>query len=228
MDDDTLLSLCDRLGHDFRDPELLRAALTHRSVMDETAVSNERLEFLGDAVLALAVGLALFKRLPDASEGDLTRLKARFVNNNHLCEAALALGLDTRLRLGKGEEKGGGRRRPRLLADALEAVFGAVYLDGGMEAASVVAERCILAAESSVERESKTSLQEWLQARGCELPRYVVVAEEGPPHRRTFEVEARSGEHAGKGRASSKKLAEHRAAAALLDRLLASDLGPSP
>ena len=227
MDKDTLQSLCERLGYDFRDPELLRAALTHRSVMDKAAVSNERLEFLGDAVLALAIGLALFSRLPGASEGDLTRLKARYVNNDHLCETALAVGLDKCLRLGKGEEKGGGRQRPRLLADALEAVFGAVYLDGGMGAASAVAERCILATESSVERESKTSLQEWLQARGCKLPRYVVVAEQGPPHRRTFEVEARSGEHAGTGRASSKKLAEQRAAAVLLERLLVSDLGAS-
>lgn len=227
MDKDTLLSLCERLGYDFRDPELLRAALTHRSVMDKAAVSNERLEFLGDAVLSLAIGLALFSRSPEASEGDLTRLRARYVNNDHLCEAALAVGLDECLRLGKGEEKGGGRQRPRLLADALEAVFGAVYLDGGMEAASMVAERCILAAESSVERESKTSLQEWLQARGRKLPRYVVVAEQGPPHRRTFEVEARSGKHAGTGRGSSKKLAEQRAAAALLERLLVSDLGAS-
>ena len=227
MADDTLLSLCERLGYSFRDPELLRAALTHRSVIDKAAVSNERLEFLGDAVLGLAIGHALFNGSPVASEGDLTKLKARFVNNDHLCEAALALGLGACLRLGKGEEKGGGRHRPRLLADALEAVFGAIYLDGGMEAASVVAERCILAAEPSVETASKTSLQEWLQARGCELPKYVVVAEEGPSHRRTYEVEARCGEHAGRGKASRKKLAEQRAAAVLLQRLVASDGGAS-
>lgn len=206
---------------------MLQTALTHRSLIEKAAVSNERLEFLGDAVLGLAVAHALFRRMPDASEGDLTKIKARFVNNNHLYEAALSLGLGCFMLLAKGEEQGGGRKRPRLLADALEAVIGAVYLDGGLEAASSVAERCILAGPLSIDTASKTALQEWLQARGAELPEYVVVGEDGPPHRRTFEVEARCGKHAGRGKATRKKLAEQRAAALLLERLAASDVGSS-
>ncbi len=227
MPEDKLLTLCNRLGYQFRDPALLQVALTHSSAIDKNAVSNERLEFLGDAVLGLAVGGALFRRLPLASEGDLTKLKARFVNNEHLCKAALCLDLGSFLRLGKGEEQGGGREKPRVLADALEAVFGAVYLDGGMEAASGVAERCILLEQPSIDKRSKTALQEWLQARGRELPEYVVVAEEGPSHRRTYEVEVRCGEHAARGRASRKKHAEQHAAALVLERLVSSEGGSS-
>jgi ribonuclease-3 len=196
-------------------------------VIGENAVSNERLEFLGDAVLGLAVGSELFRRLPLASEGELTQLKARFVNNAHLFKAAHSLDLGSFLCLGKGEEKSGGRKKPRMLADALEAVLGAVYLDGGMEAASGVAERCILVGQPAIDHRGKTALQEWLQARGRALPEYVIVAEDGPSYRRTYEVEVRCGECVARGRASRKKHAEQHAASLVLERLVASEVGAS-
>ena len=227
MAKDSLLLLCDRLGYRFQDPELLRTALTHRSVDDRAVPSNERLEFLGDAVLGLAVARSVYRRMPYASEGVLTGRKARFVNNVRLSESARSLGLGSFVRLGKGEEKNGGRMRPRLLADTLEAVLGAVYLDGGMEAASWVVERWILAQPHSFHQTSKTDLQEWLQCRGAELPEYVLIEEEGPPHDRTFVVEARSGTHAGRGKASRKKRAEQRAAAKLLESLVATESASS-
>ena len=213
--------LCERLGHTFRDSGLLEVALTHRSATNGGGQSNQRLEFLGDAVLGLAVAEAVYRRFPLASEGELTSLKSRFVNNRHLADVALALDLGPFLQLGKGEHRGGGRMKPRVLADALEAVVGAAFLDGGLDAASRVAERCILTGQPIAETKSKTRLQEWLQARGRELPQYAVVSEEGPPHCRIFGVEVRSGSCSARGEASSKKLAEQRAAALLMGRLLA-------
>ena len=217
-----LAELCERLGYAFRDSELLKTALTHRSATNGDGQSNQRLEFLGDAVLGLAVAEAVYKRFPLGSEGELTSLKSRFVNNQHLADVARVLDLGSFLRLGKGEVRGGGRRKPRILADALEAVLGAAFLDGGLDAACRVADRCILRDQPAAQSKSKSRLQEWLQAGGRELPEYSVVSEEGPPHRRVFGVEVRSGSQRARGRAFSKKQAEEQAAALLLGRLLAS------
>lgn len=227
---DTMAQLCDRLGYRFADPSLLELALTHGSASIDGGESNERLEFVGDSVVGLAVATALFHRYPEASEGTLTQFKAHLVNNGRLAEAALASGTGDCLRLGKGEEKGDGRRKTRVLADALEAVFGAAFLDGGMEAASRIAERWILPADADEEREleelggnSKSALQEWLQARGHDKPEYVVVASTGPSHRPVFDVEARCGSHTARGRAKRKRDAQQLAAARILRQLIAAE-----
>ena len=231
---DRLARLCDRLGYRFADPALLELALTHGSASADGGESNERLEFVGDSVVGLAVASALYRRYPEASEGALTQFKAHLVNNARLAEAALASGTGECLRLGKGEEKGGGRQKTRVLADALEAVFGAAFFDGGMEAASRIAERWILPAGADEERwleelaaNSKSALQEWLQARGRGKPEYVVVASTGPSHRPVFDVEARCGSHAARGRAKRKRDAQQLAAARVLRQLVAAERGRS-
>ncbi len=224
---DDLREFSDRLGYGFNDLSLLDRALTHGSCVEEGAQSNERLEFLGDAVLSLAVSGALYRRFPTSSEGYLTKLKAHFVREPELALAARALALGSCLRLGKGEERNGGRAKDRVLADAFEAVLGAVYLDGGIEAAHRVVERTILGdeqrlweAERDLHREnSKSELQEWLQARGRPLPQYVVLREEGTPQRRTYLIEARCGGSSAVGEGRTKKAAEKNAASLLLDRL---------
>ena len=234
---DKVGTLSERLGIRFREPDRLRHALTHRSKRDGRLGSNERLEFLGDAVVGLAVGAALFRRFPDASEGHLTKIRSGLVSREHLSDVARSVGLGAFLRLGGAEDARGGRENERLLADALEAVFGALYLDGGMEAAGDLAERLIVREAAlarfgpqAMGRDSKTELQEWLQARGHRLPKYVIVGNEGPSHRRVFVVEARcrSGSVSARGVAMTKRRAEQVAAGKVLELLIASERPASP
>ena len=212
-----------RLGHRFANPELARQAITHRSF---GAPHNERLEFLGDSLLNCAVATLLYERFPRLPEGDLSRLRAALVNQSSLSEVAAKLGLGERLRLGEGELKSGGFRRPSILADALEAVLGAVYLDSGFEAVRAAVER--LLAERLEERESlpvdkdpKTSLQEHLQGRKLQLPRYSVQRTEGEAHDQTFTVECRVDDLglAATGQGTSRRAAEQAAAEGVLRQL---------
>jgi ribonuclease-3 len=182
--------LAERLGIRFSDPDLLDQALTHRSF---GPANNERLEYLGDAVLSFVVAELLFRRFPAASEGELSRYRASLVSGEALAALAAELGLGERLRLGDGEMKSGGQRRATILADALEAVFGAVYLDQGLDAARRAAERLLggaLAAlpEAAALKDPKTRLQEWLQGRGHALPAYTVLEVSGEPHEQRFRV----------------------------------------
>lgn len=182
--------LAQLLGHDFSDPDLLRMALTHRSY---GAVHNERLEFLGDGVLNFVVAAALFKRFPDLPEGDLSRLRANLVRQDTLHRLALDLRLSDYLQLGEGELKSGGHQRPSILADALEALFGAIYLDAGFEAVRAVIAQLYgpLLAElkpGQAQKDPKTRLQEWLQGQRKPLPRYELLDSSGAAHERRFEV----------------------------------------
>jgi ribonuclease-3 len=217
--------LAQRLGHRFAQPRLLERALTHRSF---SADHNERLEFLGDAVLNLAVSGLLYEKLSDLPEGDLSRVRANLVKQDTLHGIATRLGLSACLRLGEGERRSGGHERPSILADALEAVIGAVYLDAGFEAARAVVLRLyadieLHAGMRAMDKDGKTGLQEWLQARKMKLPEYRVVAVTGEAHRQTFEmacVVAELGlvEH---GSGPSRRAAEQAAASAMLGRLRA-------
>ncbi len=224
--DDPLSRLERRLGHRFRRRELLERALTHRSFAHERESDEhyERLEFLGDAVLGLVAAGWLFERNPELTEGRLSKLKSRLVSRPTLAAAAERLELGSLLRLGVGEERSGGRAKASLLADAMEAVLGAVFLDRGFEAARRVAVPLLesVSGELADQRTSdpKTRLQELAQAEGLELPQYLVVEEEGPDHRKRFTVACRvAGREAGRGEGRSKKLAEQRAAAAALAEL---------
>ncbi|MGQ0749456.1 MAG: ribonuclease III [Betaproteobacteria bacterium] len=180
-----------RIGHRFNDSGLLRLALTHRS---HGALHNERLEYLGDSVLNCAVALELFHKFPNLTEGDLSRLRASLVNHQSLSAAAQRCGLSEHIRLGEGELRSGGMERPSILADAVEAVVGAVFLDGGFDAAVSVV-RCLLAeplanlTPQNVAKDPKTRLQEYLQSRRLGLPQYAVVATHGEAHRHVFQVE---------------------------------------
>ena len=212
-----------RLGHVFAKPELALQALTHRSY---GAPHNERLEFLGDALLNCSVAILLYERFSKLPEGDLSRLRAALVNQRSLSEVALQLGLGERLRLGEGEMKSGGFRRPSILADALEALLGAVFLDAGFDAvravvARVLAERLDAAVDHPVDKDPKTSLQELLQGRGMALPRYSVQKTEGEAHEQTFVVECRVEELgvAATGTGASRRSAEQAAAQAVLGQL---------
>jgi len=178
-------------AHPFSNPELLRQALTHRSY---GASHNERLEFLGDSVLNCIVAAELYRRFPQLAEGDLSRLRASLVNQQSLFEIALQIDLGAQLRLGEGELKSGGARRPSMLADALEALIGAVFLDGGFEAARNFTlnlfERSISAIDPlAPAKDAKTLLQELLQARRIPLPQYAVIATAGEAHEQSFRVE---------------------------------------
>jgi ribonuclease-3 len=182
--------LAERLGVDLSDPDLLVRALTHRS---HGGPNNERLEYLGDAVISFVVAELLFRRFPEASEGDLSRLRATLVSGEALAALAAELGLGERLRLGDGEMKSGGQRRATILADALEAVFGAIYLDRGLDTARRAAERLfsrlMAALPAAAElKDPKTRLQEWLQGRGHALPTYSVLEVSGEPHDQRFRV----------------------------------------
>lgn len=216
--------LQERLGHAFEDPRLLRVALTHRSYANERGIPEhyERMELLGDAVLGLVVTAWLYRRLPDTDEGELSRLKSFLVSEPLLAREARELGVGEALLLGVGEDRSGGRRRRSLLADAFESVLGAVYLDGGLEAAhdvlAPVLERALSAPDAEEFSDPKTELQEMLQARGNELPQYHLVAEEGPDHRKQFLVECRLLDTvAGQGQGRTKKEAEQRAARKALE-----------
>ncbi len=181
------------LGHTFHRPELLRQALTHRSFASE---HNERLEFIGDGVLNCAIALMLYERFPQMSEGELSRMRSALVNRDTLHRHAAALGLGASIRLGEGELRSGGAARPSILADALEALFGAIFLDGGFGDAYAAIER-LYAAEVSdadtgaIAKDPKTRLQEWLQARRLPVPDYAIVRIEGEAHLQSFEVACR-------------------------------------
>ena len=207
-----------RLGHHFEHPRLLEKALTHRSYAHEKGLAEnfERLELLGDAVLSLVATEWLFESFPAADEGTLSKHKATLVSATTLASLAVQLGVGERLRLGVGEERSGGRDRHSILADSLEAIFGAVYLDRGLDAArSVILPLLegVLADEVDRPRDPKSRLQEAVQARGWPLPEYVGVAETGPDHLKQFTIECRlRGELAGTAEGPSKKGAEQEAA----------------
>lgn len=206
----------ERLGHEPRDLGLFVAALTHRSASGR---NNERLEFLGDAVLNLAIARHLYQAFPEASEGDLSRLRARVVSAEPLAEVAAALGLGDELQLGSGELKTGGFRRQSILADAFEAVCGALFLDGGLETAERVIQTLFQARIAALPapetlKDAKTRLQEYLQSRGYSLPRYTVDRIEGEAHAQTFHVTCDVPElgRRSEGSGSSRRRAEQEAA----------------
>ena len=218
-----------KLNYAFRNPALLQEALNHSSYANEHRAahlhSNERLEFLGDSVLGFVTAEFLFQRHPEAPEGDLTRIRAALVCEQSLYEVAQRLDLGQYLKLGRGEEAGGGRERTSILADAVEAVFAAVYLDGGMDAARALIHRCLLDAqrESVVEerrRDYKTALQELVQRQADQTLTYRMVDEQGPDHAKTFHAEVLlNGEAIGSGSGHSKKEAEQAAARAAMEAL---------
>ncbi|MGA8440942.1 MAG: ribonuclease III [Candidatus Sulfotelmatobacter sp.] len=235
------------LGYHFRRRGVIEQAITHSSQAREQESKqsgankyqvndNEQLEFLGDAILALVTSEALFHRFPEFREGELSKLRAHVVSERHLIRVAQRLELGSYLRLGRGEEKSGGRSKPALLVDALEAVLAAIYLDGGMEPVREFILREILAPElEGMEREGgalpmndfKSALQETLQGLGIAQPAYVLVEEAGPEHRKTFTVEVRldgkkgecRAEFVGRAQGSTKKAAEQDAARQLLSYL---------
>lgn len=217
------------LPYHFRDPSLAALALTHRSAGKP---NNERMEFLGDALLGAIVAEMLFETHPKAAEGEMSRLRAQLVNGQALATVARELELGDRLKLGSGELKSGGFRRDSILADAFEALMAAVYLDGGFDACrsvvrSLFAERVAALPRSS--KDAKTRLQEWLQAQGWPLPQYELVATEGEEHARIFEVNcviAQPLAVAASGRGSSRRLAEQDAAEVVLVRLAVGQEGP--
>lgn len=224
-----MINLQSRLGHEFKDKALLERALTHKSYANElknVVEHNEKLEFLGDAVLDLVVGEFLFERYPADTEGGLSKKRASIVNEEVLSELAVDIKLNELMKLGKGEAQTGGAHKPRLCASALEAVIGALYLDGGFAVAkkfvrqefSCLSERvCGL---EDFEKDYKTRLQELVQKHQKETPRYEVLAEEGPPHDREFLVCVKVNDDIwAQGRGRSKKNAEQAAAkCALLAR----------
>ncbi len=245
------------LGYTFKQPELLERALTHRSLsyevdresLTDTAADNEQLEFVGDAVLGLVIAESLFHRFPASREGELTRLRASIINRNHLSATASRIDLGSRLRLGKGEERSGGRSKPALLSNALEAVIAAIYLDGGLGAAAAFIERVILepalpdlklalaapgmksasgegsASFSDAIGDHKSALQEHLQAIGAGPPHYVLLGESGPDHRKRFRVAVRTEDADGvatvlaESEGATKKQAQQEAARIAFARL---------
>ena len=222
-----LLTLSRRLGYCFKDLSLLDRALRHSSYTyesPEAGASNEQLEFLGDAVLALTVSHLLMEMFPKASEGELSRRRATLVNARQLAEVARGLGLGEYLLVGRGESRQAGQQKPSLLADALEAVLAAAYLDGGFKKAQGLVTRWfapILARQGPLAwQDPKTALQELIQARHKKSPTYHLVEETGPSHARRFRVELRLGNTAlAQGEGSSKKQAEQQAATAALENL---------
>lgn len=207
----------------FSEPRLLQEALTHRSIGSS---NNERLEFLGDSVLNMVVAARLFERYPDASEGDLSRMRARLVRGSTLAKLASHIDLGRQIRLGEGELKSGGFRRASILADTFEALLGAVYLDGGLDPCREVILTFI---DPLIDRmpdvdelkDAKTRLQEWLQARGRPLPVYSLTGQEGADHAKSFFVSCRLGDDGAETEAtgSSRRKAEQAAAAGMLDML---------
>ena len=216
------------LGVEFRDPALLEQALTHPSLATGVA-SNQRLEFLGDRVLGLVIAERLYRARADEDEGALARRFAPLVSADSLARVALSLGLGRFLRLAAGEEQIGGRTNPANLADALEAVIGALYLDRGIDAARAFVERHwdeLIARQAAPPKDPKSALQEWTQARGLGLPTYRVAASEGPDHRPLFRIAvAVAGYGEAEGEGAGKREAEHAAAAAMLARLGAAGDG---
>jgi ribonuclease-3 len=236
------------LGHTFHEPQLLVKALTHSSLAYEQTLEgrqadgasvlreedNEQLEFLGDAVLGLVVAEILFHRFPDLHEGEWTRLRASLVSRRHLAQVAAALDLGSYLRLGRGEERGGGRKKSTLLANCVEAVIAALYLDGGLPAVEFFVKEHVVAPYVTELRHAldlgvslgdhKTALQELLQAQKTGPPDYVLKAESGPDHRKRFLVEVRVAEGSGpraiaRGVGTTKKRAEQEAARRAFEKL---------
>jgi ribonuclease-3 len=210
------------LGHVFRRPELLRQALTHRSF---GADHNERLEFIGDSILNCAIALALYRRFPQLPEGELSRIRANLVNKDTLCRLARTLDLGSAIRLGEGELRSGGASRPSILADALEAVFGAIFLDGGFDAADAAIGRIYEGEVAGIDpadlaKDPKTRLQEWLQGRKLAVPDYEVAAVRGESHLQTFDVVCRipALDIAATGSGPSRRAAEQAAAAAAYEQ----------
>jgi ribonuclease-3 len=249
-----LTKLAGALGHDFGRPELLERALTHSSHAHEESKAaeaeggpeiqdNEQFEFLGDAVLGLVTSQLLFERFPEFHEGQLSKLKAHLVSAGHLVSVATRLGVGQYLRLGRGEERSGGRSKSTLLSDALEAIIAAMYLDAGMDSARDFIIREILVPElDRVSTDSanefsladyKSALQELLQSTGRLQPVYAIVKEEGPDHRKTFTVEARiysqsqgKPEYVTRAEGGTKKKAEQLAAKQALEHLRGQPVGP--
>ncbi len=212
----TALTVAGRLGHQFADQQLLRTALTHRSF---GTPNNERLEFLGDGILDCVIAAALYQRFADLPEGDLSRLRANLVRQDALHQLALHLNIGEALHLGEGELKSGGAQRPSILADALEALFGAIYLDAGFEAAAAVVLKLyapLLDAlqPGKVRKDAKTGLQEWLQGRKKPLPRYVLIEASGAAHEQSFAVACELADPPLRtlGHGSSRRIAEQNAA----------------
>ncbi|MDP8568010.1 ribonuclease III [Methylophilus aquaticus] len=212
-----------RISYTFTQPQLLQQALTHRSF---SAANNERLEFLGDSVLNFIIAHQLFKRFPDLPEGDLSRLRAKLVKESSLAEIASTLHLGDALKLGEGELKSAGWRRPSILADALEAIVGAVYLDGGFFAAEQVvtllyAEKLTIIDPKVIDKDAKSQLQEYLQSKKMELPEYEVVSIEGEAHAQSFTV--RCTLHKLKmtttGVGTSRRVAEQQAAKLAMEKI---------
>jgi ribonuclease-3 len=252
-----LSELENALGHGFAKPALLVRALTHRSLTNEQSLengrdeaadagNNERLEFLGDAVLGLVVAEALFGLHPEWQEGELTRVRAQLVSRQHMADVAMAIGLGNHLRLGRGEERGGLRRKSTVLSNSMEAVMAALFLDGGLEPVRAFARRCVMgeAAEQLAEElrsgaalgNYKSALQEHLQAARAGSPVYKVRSESGPDHRKRFLVEVllkaddeAPGKPLARGKGSTKKHAEQDAARRALERLRGAEAGdPAP
>ncbi|MDJ0813666.1 MAG: ribonuclease III [Woeseiaceae bacterium] len=209
------------LDYEFNDAQLLELALTHRSAQ---AANNERLEFLGDAVLDFVVSEVVFHAHPESPEGDLSRLRSSLVNDRMLARIAADLGLGEHLRLGSGERKSGGHRRDSILADALEAIFGAVYLDAGFDAARAIIERAYgdrfeEFPDAAELRDPKTRLQEWMQARQMGLPDYDLLDVTGKAHRQTFRASCRVGDRETHGSGTTRRNAEQQAADSMLAQL---------
>ncbi len=221
-----------RLGYRFRDTGLLRRALTHRSA---GADHNERLEFLGDAVLSLAVSSLLYERFAGSDEGDLTRVRAHLVREESLHRLALEVQLPAVLRLSEGEVRGGGAQRASILADALEALIGASFLEGGFDAARAVVQQLfgelITGTDTAAwAKDAKTELQEWLQARRIPVPSYRIAETRGQAHAQTFEVECTVAplNLSCRGEGRSRRTAEQQAARRMLDALQVSDKPDGP
>jgi ribonuclease III len=232
MSSSTTDRLQEVLGYRFRNPDLLLQALTHASYareFSEHAGDNEKLEFLGDAILNFVVSVKLAKAFPSYPEGKLSRARARLVASEHLSAVGATIQLGQFLRLGRGEEKTGGRAKSRLVVNALEAIVAAIYHDGGLQAARRFITRIILPADLShaapdlFNIDYKSALQEFLQARQREAAEYRVVKESGPEHRKVFLVEAKAGGKTAQGAGGAKKTAEQQAAEQLLEILKQSD-----
>lgn len=221
------------LGYEFRHPELLRRALTHKSHAHEKPAAgsdfpedNEQLEFLGDSILGFLISEYLLERHPNLAEGRLSKLKSRLVSATHLHSVALRLELGRFLLLGKGEQMSGGREKPALLADAVEALIAAIYLDGGIESARQFVRRHVAADLEAMLplADYKSALQEFAQARGLPTPRYVLVGERGPEHAKSFTIEVRVGDQwSAQAEEHSKKTAGQMAARLLLEQLTAQN-----
>lgn len=215
------------LDYDFKDPELARTALTHRSAAGRGEPTYERLEFLGDRVLALVISDLLYEHFPDEEEGALAKRLVALVRKETLAEVATKLNIAPLIVLSKGEEDAGGRENPAILADACEALIGAIYRDGGLAPAAAFIERHwrdLMISEREPPKDAKTTLQEWAQGRGLNLPEYTTVGRSGPDHAPSFTIEVRVGKYRPeRAEGATKRMAEQAAAELLLKRLGTTD-----